>query len=141
MPTDWSEGILLSDLADEPELSEEFSAVFSRLRSSEGGGEDDGPSFGSARDGSRGEEPLSPGDPVPHVVLNFSGVSYLNSSHIAALLRMRKRLVEAGKQLVLCSMGDEVWSMMLLTGLDKVFQFAPDPLTALASVQLKQQEG
>ena len=142
MPTDWSEGILLADLADEPELSEEFSAVFARLRSSTGGTEDDGPqTFGSAREGARGEKPLSPEDPVPHVVLNFSGVSYLNSSHIAALLRMRKRLVEAGKQLVLCSMGDEVWSMMLLTGLDKVFQFAPDPLTALASVQLKQQGG
>ncbi len=140
MPTDWSEGILLADLADEPELSEEFSAVFARLRGA-GAGEDDdtAPSFGSAREGARGERPLSPGDPVPHVVLNFSGVSYLNSSHIAALLRMRKRLVEAGKQLVLCSMGDEVWSMMLLTGLDKVFQFAPDPMTALASVQLKQQ--
>lgn len=141
MPTDWSEGILLSDLADEPELSEEFSAVFARLRSGPGAEEDGPPAFGSAREGARGEKPLSPEDPVPHVVLNFSGVSYLNSSHIAALLRMRKRLVEAGKQLVLCSMGDEVWSMMLLTGLDKVFQFAPDPLTALASVQLKQQEG
>lgn len=139
MPTDWSEGILLSELADEPELSEEFSAVFARLRGS-GITEDDAPpSFGSAREGARGEKPLTPDDPVPHVVLNFSGVSYLNSSHIAALLRMRKRLVEAGKQLVLCSMGDEVWSMMLLTGLDKVFQFAPDPMTALASVQLKQQ--
>lgn len=141
MPTDWSEGILLSELADEPELSEEFSAVFARLRGG-GGSDDDGPpAFGSARDGARGEKPLSPGDPIPHVVLNFSGVSYLNSSHIAALLRMRKRLVEADRQLVLCSMGDEVWSMMLLTGLDKVFQFAPDPMTALASVQIKQQGG
>lgn len=141
MPTDWSEGILLSDLADEPELSEEFSAVFARLRGNGESDDDAPPAFGSAREGARGEKPLTPADPIPHVVLNFSGVSYLNSSHIAALLRMRKRLVEAGRQLVLCSMGDEVWSMMLLTGLDKVFQFAPDPMTALASVQLHQQRG
>lgn len=134
MPTDWSEGILLGELADEPELSEEFAAIFARLRGEEAEGE-----LGSAREGSRGERPLTPADNVPHVVLNFAGVSYLNSTHIAALLRMRKRLTEAGRQLVLCSLGDEVWSMMMLTGLDKVFTFAPDPMTALASVQLKQQ--
>ncbi len=138
MPTDWSEGILLSDLADEPELSEEFSAIFARLKTPND--DDAPPSFGAGREAVR-EAPAATSDAIPHVVLNFSGVSYLNSSHIAALLRMRKRLVEAGKQLVLCSMGDEVWSMMLLTGLDKVFQFAPDPMTALASVQLKQQGG
>ena len=141
MPTDWSEGILLAELADEPELSEELSAVFARLRGEGTGGDDDGahPEFGSARQGARGEKALTPADNVPHVVLNFSGVSYVNSTHIAALLRMRKRLSEAGKLLVLCSLGEGVWSTILLTGLDKVFQFAPDPMTALASVQLHQE--
>jgi anti-anti-sigma factor len=111
MPTDWSDGILLSDLSDEPELAEEFSAVVARLKN-------------------------TPTDKLPHVVLNFGGVSYLNSSHIAALLRMRKRVQEGHRQLVLAALSDEVWSIMLLTGLDKVFQFAPDTMTALARVQL-----
>jgi anti-anti-sigma factor len=111
MPTDWSDGIVLADLSDEPELAEEFSAIAERLKA-------------------------TPTEKLPHVVLNFGGVSYLNSSHIAALLRMRKRVVEGRKQLVLCSMSDQVWAVMLLTGLDKVFQFAPDTMTALARVQI-----
>lgn len=123
MPEDWAEGILLSDLADEPELSEEFSAIFSRIKgepAGEEGGEDAAPK------------------PVPHVVLNFQGVTYLNSSHIAQLLRMRKLLEQHGRRLVVCAMNDEVLSMMRLTGLDKVFHFAPDTMTALASVQIEQ---
>ena len=31
--------------------------------------------------------------------------------------------------------------MMLLTGLDKVFQYAPDTMTALAQVQLQTERG
>jgi hypothetical protein len=33
-----------------------------------------------------------------------------------------------------------VWSVMLVTGLDKVFMFAPDPMTALAGLQLEDAE-
>ncbi|MBX3358102.1 MAG: STAS domain-containing protein [Phycisphaeraceae bacterium] len=109
MPKQWSDSILISELADEPELSEEFSAIFDRLQGDE---------------------------PVPNVVLNFAGVTYLNSSHLAQLLRMRKRVQEAGRAIVLCSMGDDVWSVMMLTGLDKVFRFASDPMMALAGLQL-----
>ena len=111
MPTEWSEGILLCDLADEPELSEEFSALFTQLKKTT-----------NAK--------------LPHVVLNFGGVSHLNSSQIAQILRLRKRVGEGKKQLVLAAMSDDVLSVMLMTGLDKVFQFAPDTMTALARVQL-----
>ncbi|HMN41157.1 MAG TPA: STAS domain-containing protein [Phycisphaerales bacterium] len=118
MPTEWSEGIFLCDLADEPELSEELSAVFGQLKK-------------------------TPPDKLPHVVLNFGGVSYMNSSQIAALLRLRKLLAEAAppKQLVLAALQDEVWSVLLLTGLDKVFQVSPDTMTALARVQLDGADG
>ena len=115
MPIDWAEGIVLAELADEPLLAEELSAVFERLKQVEG-------------------------EKTPHVVMNFGGVSYLNSSHIAALLRMRKRLVEANRRLVLASMSDELWSVILLTGLDKVFVVAPDTMTALARVQLERDD-
>lgn len=121
MPTDWAKGILLADLADEPELSEELSAVIARVK-----GEGQAAPPASAAD-------------VPDVVLNFGGVGYLNSSHIAALLRLRKFLMEHRKALVLCAVSDQVWSMIMLTGLDKVFKFSPDTMTALASVQLSKQ--
>jgi hypothetical protein len=118
MPLEWSDDITIAELADEPELSEEFAAIFGRLNAPDGAG------------GGAG---------IPHIVLNFSGVTFLNSSHLAQLLRMRKKLIESGRQLVLCSLGDDLWSVMMLTGLDKVFRFASDPLTALAGLQLEQQ--
>ena len=116
MPIEWSEGILLAELGEEPELSEELSAVVERVKSP------------------------PPGKSVPHVVLSFGGVNYLNSSHIASMLRLRKRLIERGRQLVLSSVGDELWSVILLTGLDKIFIVAPDTMTALARIQLENGE-
>jgi anti-anti-sigma factor len=116
MASEWTEGILLSELGDEPELSEEIAALFDQLR-------------------------RTPTEKLPHVVLNFSAVGYLNSSHIASLLRLRKRVAEGRRKLVLCGLSDEVWSVMLLTGLDKVFTFCPDTMTALAQVQLGGSDG
>lgn len=112
MPSDWSDNIVICDLTDEPDLSEELSDLYNRLteRSS---------------------------DSVPYVVLNLAGVSYLNSSNIAQILRIRRRLIEAQRSMKLCSVADGVWSIMLLTGLDKVFEFVPDKSTAIASLQLE----
>lgn len=128
MPIEWSDNIILADLAGEPELAEELSAIFDRLKAARPGG-----ASGEGRAGVAGR--------VPSVVLNFASVLYLNSSHIAALLRMRKRLIEAGRSLVLCSLNDDLWTMMGLTGLDRVFQFAPDTMTALARVQIAEETG
>ncbi|RMH23738.1 MAG: anti-sigma factor antagonist [Planctomycetota bacterium] len=113
MSTEWSDRIQIADLADEPELSNELQSLAEAAANS-----------GPARD----------------VVLNFGGVSYLNSSNIAQLLRLRATLGERGRRLRLCSVGDQVWSVMLLTGLDKVFVFAPDPATAIASLQIEIEE-
>ncbi len=111
MPSDWSNDIAICDLADEPELSEELNDLYNQLS----------------------ERPV---ESVPCVVLNLGGVSYLNSSNIAQILRIRRRLIEAHKAMKLCSVADGVWSIMLLTGLDKVFEFAPDKATAIAALQL-----
>ncbi|MEO0482250.1 MAG: STAS domain-containing protein [Planctomycetota bacterium] len=114
MPTDWSEDIVIAELADEPALSDELTVISDRLAAA-----------------------VSAGGSAPSVVLNFSRVTYINSSNIAQLLRVRKQLAEAGSKLRLCSISDEVWSVMLITGLDKVFEYAPDPMTALASLQIE----
>lgn len=111
VPTDWSDQIAISDLGDEPQLSEELSSIIERLEAEE--------------------------SPAKSVVLNFTNVTYVSSSHLAQLLRLRKALIEDGKGLVLCSVSDTIWSVFLMTGLDRVFRFAPDPLTALATLQLE----
>lgn len=107
---EWSDDIVVADLADEPALSDELGTLAERLDAEQAS---------------------------PHMVLNFSRVSYINSSNLAQLLQLRKKLGEKGKQLKLCSVNDEIWSVMLVTGLDKVFRFAPDPMTALAGLQLE----
>jgi anti-anti-sigma factor len=110
MAVDWSDEIAIANLADEPALSDELSAVIENV------------------------ETL--GDP-PHVVLDFHEVSYINSSNIAQLLKARKVLDAKQRQLVLCSMNDDVFSVMVVSGLEKLFRFAPDTLTAIASVQIE----
>lgn len=113
MATDWSEDIVITDLADEPALSEELNAIIERTGS---------------------------GARIPNIVLNLANVSYLNSSNIAQLLRLHRTLKEAGKRLKLCNVADEVWSVLMVTGLDKYFDFAPDTMTALAGLQLDDAE-
>lgn len=112
MPSNWSDNIIVCDLVDEPDLSEELSELYTQIT----------------------ERPV---DSVPHVVLNLGGVSYLNSSNIAQILRIRRRLIECHRSMKLCSVVDGVWSIMLLTGLDKVFEFVPEKSTAIAALQLE----
>ena len=72
------------------------------------------------------------------VVLDLSGVNYLNSSNIAKLLKLRKLLhSDAPGKLKLCAITDSVWGMFLVTGLDKVFEFCDDVSSGLASMQLE----
>ena len=112
MATDWSESIVVCQLRDEPALSEELSIAGEKLAEAKNS------------------------DTPPSVVLDFNDVTYLNSSNIAQLLRLRKLSGEAGSKLKLAGMSDQVWSVMLLTGLDKVFEFASDTATAIASLQI-----
>lgn len=118
MPTDWSDNIVVAELLDEPALSEELSALIQRAEGDAGG---------------KGKSPA----PMPHVVLNFGAVTYMNSSNLGQLLRLRKLLAEQKRQMRLCSVNDDVWQILMVTGLDKVFRFAPDPLTALAGLQME----
>jgi anti-anti-sigma factor len=108
---DWSDSIVIAELSDEPAFSEDLDALQARLE----GGED--------------------GD-APDVILDMRGVTYLNSSNIAQLLRLRKRLIMSGRRLRICSANDSVWSVMLTTGLDTVFNFTEDVSTSLASLQI-----
>ena len=70
------------------------------------------------------------------VVVNFAGVNYLNSSNIARLLKLRKKILTNRRRLVLCQINTNVWGLFLVTGLDKVFEFADSVATALTAVQL-----
>ena len=104
----WSENILVVELQDDPAFTDDVAGLLDQL------------------------DTQSDVD----VVLNFSGVNYLNSSNIAKLLKLRKKLIAGKRKLVLCGIDTNVWGLFLVTGLDKVFDSEPNVSTALASVQL-----
>ncbi|MAC19767.1 MAG: hypothetical protein CMJ23_08885 [Phycisphaerae bacterium] len=111
---EWSEEIVIAETGEEPSFSEDMSGLMSIVDDAE-----------------RGERE------TPDVVVNLAEVEYLNSSNIAQLLRLRKRLAAGGGKLRISSVGDQVWGVILVTGLDKLFDFHDDLATAIASLQLE----
>ena len=108
---EWSETTLIAEMNDEPLFSEDFEALAARL-------EEDG-------------------DPTPDVIVNLKDVTRLNSSNLAQLLRLRKMILSRRRRLRICSVQDIVWSVFLMTGLEKLFEFTDDVSTSLASLQIE----
>ena len=104
---DWSDKIILADLTDDPEFTDEINALTEQMEK-------------------------KPKD----VVLNFTGVKYLNSSNISKLLKLRKVLADRDYRLCLCGIAIQVWGVFLLTGLDALFDVAENTASALASLQM-----
>ena len=110
---EWSESIVLAETGEEPTFSEDMTSLMAIVEDSEQGGRD-----------------------MPDMVVNLADVDYLNSSNIAQLLRLRKKLNTAGRNMRICAVEDQVWGVLMITGLDKIFDFTDDVTTALASLQL-----
>jgi anti-anti-sigma regulatory factor len=51
------------------------------------------------------------------------------------LLRLRKKMIELGRRLILCSPEDRVWSTFLATSLDSIFVFAANVTEALTRLE------
>ncbi|MBI4582143.1 MAG: STAS domain-containing protein [Planctomycetes bacterium] len=105
----WSDNVLLVELADDPQFTDDMTALLEAV-------------------GAR--ENLD-------VVLNFQHVTFLNSSNIAKLLKLRKIVaVTRGRKLRLCAISTHVWGVFLVTGLDKIFDVYDDVASGLASLHL-----
>jgi len=104
----WSEEIILVNLAEEPQMGEELAIVIDTA-------------------GDRGN---------CDVVVDFADVDIVTSSSIAKLLKLRKTLVDCDKRLVFCSVSTKTKKIFTLTGLDNVFEFVDDQFVALAGLQL-----
>lgn len=104
----WSENVLLVELADDPQFTDDMNGVFEAIEA---------------------RQDLD-------VVLNFQNTTFLNSSNIAKLLKLRKILVGRHHKLRLCAVSTHVWGVFLVTGLDKIFDVYNDVASGLASLQL-----
>lgn len=71
------------------------------------------------------------GTAPPRAALDFSGVTYLNSSNLARLLRFRKSMIERDGKLSLFGMNGQVASVFHSTALDRVFVITRDEATAI----------
>lgn len=105
---EWSDNIVLAELQDDPLFSDDLNAL----------------------------QEAAEARPGVHLVLDFSGVNYLNSSNIAKLLKLRKIMNSHAGRLRLCGIKTGAWGVFLVTGLDKIFEFCDDVPSGLASVQL-----
>lgn len=105
---EWSDDIVMVDLADDPDFSDEIASLTERME----------------------QEAKS-------IVLNFTDMKFLNSSNISRLLKLRKVLIDKDCRLLLCEIPIQIWGVFLLTGLDSLFDVAEDTASALAALQIK----
>lgn len=104
----WSDEVCVVRLGDDPQFTEDMNAADQHLESHR----------------------------HPDVILDFSGVTFLNSTNISRLLTIRQKTVGGESKLILCSVNTRLWTTFLATGLDKVFSFSPDLSTALATLAI-----
>ncbi len=106
----WSESILVVETMDDPQFTDDLDAL-------------------SAMVNEKTDQ---------DVVIDLSAVNSLNSSNIAKLLKVRKQIaISNSHKLRLCGVNTHVWGVFLVTGLDKVFDFADNLAMGLASVQIE----
>jgi len=103
----WSETIILVNLAAEPQMGEELQTVVDMVRR-------------RTRD----------------IVVDFSEVDIITSSSIAKLLKLRKTLADSDHRLVLSGVKAKTRNVFTVTGLDVVFEFVEDQFLALAGLQM-----
>lgn len=101
----WDDNILILELLDEPDFSEDTDTLILKLR--------------------EGNELF------PNVIVDLQNVATLNSSNLGALIEIKKILQTKDRRMVICNISDPIWSTMLATGLDQVFEFIEDTTTAL----------
>lgn len=104
----WSEDVILVNLAKEPDMGEELQTV-----------------IGLVSDNTRVD-----------VVVDFEEIDVVTSSSIAKLLKLRKVLCDNGQKLIFSTVGPKTRSIFSVTGLDNVFHFVEDQFIALASLQM-----
>ncbi len=102
----WSDNVLVVHLGNDPQFTDDLHTLETHERSS------------------------------ANAVLDFSAVTFLNSSNLARLLKLRKLMHGSDRRFVLCAINTPIWGTFLTTGLDKVFQFSDDVTTSLATIQM-----
>ena len=68
---------------------------------------------------------------IKKIVIDFSGVPYIDSSGLATLIELLQRLKKIDGKLRVCSMSDKVKNVFEITKLHKLFEIYDNELLAL----------
>lgn len=104
----WSENVILINLAKEPQMGEELQAAAEIVTNNSDS----------------------------NIVIDFADVDIVTSSSIAKLLKLRKIIAANRQSLVFASASPQVKNIFTVTGLDTVFDFVDDQFVALAGLQI-----
>ena len=80
------------------------------------------------------KEQVAKANPHPYVIIDMTEIKAIDSSNLSQLLRLRKQIADAGAKLVIVSVRDPIWNVIITTGLDRLFKFAPDVSAAYAQL-------
>lgn len=58
---------------------------------------------------------------IAMILIDFSGVTFTDSSGLGELVRSYKHIREVGKQLYLCSLNDQTKMLFQITNVDRIF--------------------
>ena len=107
----WSEAVVLGEMSDDPAFTEDITAIIEQCSENQN----------------------------LNALVNLAEVTFLNSSNIAKLLKLRKTVqLNNQRRLKLCGVSTQVWGVFLVTGLDRIFDFADDVPSGLAALQMGQ---
>jgi anti-sigma B factor antagonist len=70
---------------------------------------------------------------VPRIVVDLTGVSYIDSSGLALFIEALQRVQAYGGQLALCGLASSVKTIFEIARLDQIFRIFPDKNAALAA--------
>ncbi len=104
----WSDEIILVELASEPDAVDELNSVIDIVSN-------------------RGD---------CEVVVDFSDMDIITSSSLSALLKLRKLLADCEHRLVFCNVAAATRGVFKVTGIESIFEFAGDKFDALSKLQL-----
>ncbi len=105
----WSDTVILGEMPEDPQFTDDLSGIIDQCTK----------------------------DTRQDVLLNLAGASYLNSSNIAQLLKLRKLVtITNQRRLKLAGVSTQVWGVFLVTGLDRIFDFVDDVPSGLATLQM-----
>ena len=70
---------------------------------------------------------------TPKIIINLSGVTYVDSSGLASLVEILKNMRAYGGKLKLTNLSAKVKSLFEITKLEKLFEIAADEAEAIAA--------